>query len=225
MSTSSGPFRVPANSAEPGLGGPVLALSAVFVAGLACVGLIVAVSEPTGDAPTAVVQVDQPEAAPADPEKPTQEAPARATSTQPYVAPGGASPLPKHGEPEAPPIPPTRLIDDQALNAPPPRASTLPAPDGPVPWDEAHKYLGQVITVKGTVIDTNNIGNICFLNYHADWQDKFYIAMFKEAFELLPDPPEVYYLDKTLLVTGKVTMHRDRPQIEVHDVSQIELVE
>ncbi len=219
MSTSSGPFRAPADPAEPGLGGAVVALAAVFAAGLACVGLIVAVGEPIQEAPPAVVQADAPTAqAP----KPSAQPPA---VTAPYIAPGGATPLPKHGEPQAPPIPPARLIDDEALNAAPPQASTLPAPDGPVPWDEAHQYLEQVITVQGTIVDTNNIGNICFLNYHADWQDKFYIAMFKEAFELLPDPPETHYLNKTLLVTGKVTMHRDRPQIEVHDVSQIEVVE
>lgn len=220
MSTSSGPFRAPANSAEPGLGGPVVALAAVFALGLACVGLIVAVGEPIEDTPTAVVQADTP---PADAEKPIQQPPA--TPAQPYVAPGGASPLPQYGEPQAPPIPPNRLIDDEALNAAPPRPSTLTAPDGPVPWEEAHQYLGQVITVEGTIVDTHNIGNLCFLNYHADWQDKFYIAMFKEAFALLPDPPETHYLDKTLLVTGKVTMRGDRTQIEVHDVSQIEVVE
>lgn len=220
MSTSSGPFRAPDHSAQPGLGGPVVALAAVFAAGLACIGLIVALGEPIQDSQPAAVQAETP---PAETEKPTQQPPV--ASAQPYITPGGTSPLPKHGEPQAPPIPPTRLIDDAALNAAPPQASTLPAPEEPVPWNEAHKYLDQVITVEGTIVETNNIGNICFLNYDTDWQDKFYIAMFKEAFDLLPDPPETHYLNKTLLVTGKVTLHRDRPQIEVNDVSQIEVVE
>lgn len=220
MSTSSGPFRVPQNTAEPGLGGPVVAMAAVFALGLACVGLIVAVGEPVEESTATIKQADL---TPADIKQPTQQPPA--APAKPFVTPGGTSPLPRHGEAEAPPISPTRLIDDEAFNAAPPRISTLPAPDEPVPWGDAPKYLGQVITVEGTIVNTNNIGNICFLNYHADWQGKFYIAMFKEAFELLPDPPETHYLDKTLLVTGKVTMHRDRPQIEVHDVSQIEVVE
>ena len=94
-----------------------------------------------------------------------------------------------------------------------------------MPWTEAHKYLDMTITVEGKILDTNNIGNICFLNYDPDWRDKFYIAMFKDAFELLPDPPETHYLDKTLRITGKVTLHNGRPQIKVHDLSQIEVVE
>jgi len=144
---------------------------------------------------------------------------------EPYVAANGVSPLPKPGDGIAPPIPPKRLVTQEQYDAPPPAPSTLPAPDGPVAWTEAPKYLGQTITVKGTIVATKNIGPICFLNYDPNWQDKFYIAMFKEAFDLLPDPPEEHYMNRTLLVTGKVTLHKDRPQIEVHDVSQIEVLE
>ena len=227
MTISSGPPKVPANSTDPGLLRPVVALLMVFIVGLVCVGLIYSVGEPAESPVTPDIPVDV-----ADPAKPSTdkvkvpaEGPKTTEARDAYVSPGGASPMPKHGEAEAPPIPPTTLIDDEAFNAEPPQASTLPDPDGPVPWDEADKYLERVITVKGTIVDANNIGNICFLNYDTDWQGKFYIAMFKEAFELLPDPPEEHYLNKTLLVTGKVTLHRDRPQIEVHDVSQIEVVE
>jgi hypothetical protein len=228
MTTSSGPSKAPANSAEPGLSMPILALLMVFVIGMVCVGLIYAVGDPI-ETPDAKAQMQSVETKQAETSSTEQAQPTRpATAVQPsqaYVSPGGTSPMPKHGEAEAKPIPAPILIDDEAFNAEPPQASTLPEPDGAVPWDEADKYLERVITVKGTIVDANNIGNICFLNYDTDWQGKFYIAMFKEAFELLPDPPETHYLDKTLLVTGKVTLHRDRPQIEVHDVSQIEVVE
>ena len=69
------------------------------------------------------------------------------------MSPSGASPFPKHGEPEAPPIAPTRLIEQEAFDAVPAQPSTLPAPEAPVPWDEAKNYLDQVITVKGTIVD------------------------------------------------------------------------
>ncbi len=229
MTTPNGPFDAPVDSADPGMGRPIVALVMVFIVGIACVGLIYAVGEPID--PTTIVAADG--SAQVDTEAnaagktDTSKTPTHTTTppAQAYVSPGGTNPFPNYGEPKAPPIPPTQLIDEQTFDAPPPQASTLPDPEGPVPWDEAHKYLDRVITVKGTIVDTNNIGNICFLNYDSDWHDKFYIAMFQEAFELLPDPPEEHYLNKTLLVTGKVTLHKDRPQIEVRDVSQIEVVD
>lgn len=231
MTTFNSPPKAPASSTDPGMVRPVVALLMVFVVGMVCVGLIYTVGEPAGE--TAIeTRVDT-----TGPVEPSTDKTETATQAPPvktfapvepgrgYVSPGGASPMPKHGEAEVAPIPSTVLIDDAAFDTEPPQASTLPEPDGPVPWDEADKYLERVITVKGTIVDTNNIGDICFLNFDTDWQDKFYIAMFKEAFELLPDPPEEHYLNMTLLVTGKVTLHRDRPQIAVHDVSQIEVVE
>ncbi len=227
MTTSSGPSMAPTSSSDPGMGRPVVALLMVFVVGMACVGLIYAVGEPAGetadDAQGALTS--EPVMPSTDKTKTPAETPTAAAPDKAYVSPGGASPMPRHGEAEAPPIPPTTLIDDAVFDAEPLQASTLPEPDGAVPWDEAHNYLERVITVKGTIVDANNIGDICFLNYDTDWQGKFYIAMFKEAFELLPDPPQEHYLNKTLLITGKVTLHRDRPQIEVNDVSQIEVVE
>jgi len=224
MSLSNGPFDRPQSSADPGIGKPIAILALVFILGLLTVGLIYSMGTPRqpGDDQTNnthQVQATQP-AEPDEDELAKQTAPG-----EPYNAANGESPLPKHGEGIAEPIAPTKLITDEAYNADRPQDSTLPTPDGPVAWTEANKYLGQTITVKGTIVDTNNIGEICFLNYDPDWQDKFYIAIFKEAFDLLPDPPESHYLNRTLLVTGKVSLHRDRPQIEVRDVSQIEVVE
>lgn len=224
MSMISGPLVRPTSASDPGLGGRVTFLGVVFVLGLVVIGLIYLAGQPVEKAVAVAPPAD---AAPAKPQAdaPADTAPPPASVGEPYIAPAGRSPLPMPGEGVAPPMPAGRLIDQAEYEWEPPESSTLPAPDGPVAWTEAHKYLGQTITVKGTIVDANNIGQICFLNYDPDWQDKFYIALFKEAFDLLPDPPEQHYLNKTLLVTGKVTLHRDRPQIEVHDVSQIEVVE
>ncbi len=225
MSMSNVPFDQPVSSADPGMGKPIAILALVFVLGLLTVGLIYSMgtpAQPDGNTADTTNQVDATQPAEPDEDESVEEA---SPPGEPYVAANGESPLPKHGEGIAEPIPPKQLITQEEYNAEPPQDSTLPTPDGPVAWTEAHKYLGQTITVKGTIVDTNNIGGICFLNYDPDWQGKFYIAIFKEAFDLLPDPPEVHYLNRTLLVTGKITLHRDRPQIEVRDMSQIEAVE
>jgi len=215
------------------VGVPVLALASVFVLGLICAGLIGAAGGPSESSaePMQVSGSAEPTPESTPPAQPEHHIPSLPTPTltrpaQPYISPGGTSPLPKYGEAETRPIPPVRLIDDAEFNAPPPpEIASLPAPAEPVDWTQAHQYVGQVITVRGTIVNTNNIGQICFLNFDTNWQDKFYVAMFKEAFDLLPDPPETHYLNKTLLITGKVTLHRGRPQIEVHDLSQIEVVE
>ncbi len=224
MSTTHEPFVRPHSQSDPGPGKPIAIIMIVFVLGLVTAGLIYMAGTPA-EAPVADVKDGTAGVAPVTQTDSVTPPPTTPAQSEPYVAANGVSPLPKHGEGIAPPIPPDRLITQEAYDAPPLQASTLPAPDGPVAWTEAHNYLEQTITVKGTIVDTNNIGQICFLNYDPDWQDKFYIAMFKEAFDLLPDPPEEHYLNRTLLVTGKVTLHRDRPQIGVHDLSQIEVVE
>jgi hypothetical protein len=220
MSTTRDPLSARSSNVEPGLGWPAKAAAGVFAVGLVVIGLLYMAGEPVNhvDADSAMARgvQTQPEGSHAVP---------AAQPGKPYRTPSGLSPLPKPGEGIAAPMPPQRLATEQVYEADAPEVSDLPVPDEPVPWTQAHKYIGQTITVKGTIVDTGKGGQICFLNYDPDWQDKFYIAMFPEAYALLPDPPEEHYLNKTLLVTGKVSLHRDRPQIQVRDVSQIEVVE
>ncbi|MEM9419120.1 MAG: OB-fold nucleic acid binding domain-containing protein [Planctomycetota bacterium] len=138
----------------------------------------------------------------------------------PYIVAAGRSPIPAAGEDISEPLPFKRLIDDRGSKVKPKR------PDGPVAWGAAHNYIGQRITVEGKIVDTyNHNGNICFLNFHKDWRGKFYIPVFKEVFDDLPRAPEKYYLGKTIRVTGKVTQHKNRPNIEVRNIKQIEIVD
>jgi hypothetical protein len=224
MSTISSSLSQSKAVSDTGIGKPALVMAIVFVLGLVTIAVIYQTGDPVEAPVAAVVQADATEELPATQKESTSK-PTAPPQGEAYVAANGVSPLPKHGEAQAPPIPAERLITQDEYEALPAQPSTLPAPDGPVAWNEAQNYLGQTITVKGTIVETNNIGQICFLNYDSDWQDKFYIAIFKEAFDLLPDPPEEHFLNRTLLITGKITLHRDRPQIEVRDISQIEVVE
>ncbi|MBB6430093.1 OB-fold nucleic acid binding domain-containing protein [Algisphaera agarilytica] len=138
----------------------------------------------------------------------------------PYIVAAGRSPIPSAGENITEPLPYKRLVDDSGSKV------RTKAPDGPVTWGAAHNYVGQRITVEGKIVNTyNHEGNICFLNFHEDWRGKFYIPVFKEVFDDLPQAPEKYYLNKTIRVTGKVTQHRNRPNIEVRNIKQIEIVD
>ena len=138
---------------------------------------------------------------------------------EPYLAAAGRSPIPQPGESFDKPIPAKRLADPAGDR------ERVKAPDGPVSWGAAHNYVGQRITVEGTIVDTyNHRGEVCFLNFSKEWRGKFYIPVFDEVFDELPEPPETFFLGKTIRVTGKVTLHRDRPNIEVQDLRQIKIV-
>ena len=119
------------------------------------------------------------------------------------------SPIPLLGETFDRPFPP-RLL--RAKN---------PDPIGAVEWHQAHRFLGQTITIKGKVVDARNTGTVCFLNFHRNWQDKFYVIIFESSLHSWDEPPQEYFLNQQILVAGKVTQHKGRPQIRIQDPSQI----
>ena len=49
-------------------------------------------------------------------------------------------------------------------------------------WDEAHNHIGETVTVEGVFKYTNNIGNICFLNFHPNFEKYISVLIFKEYF-------------------------------------------
>jgi len=151
-------------------------------------------------------------------EAPAAQAPLK--RGQRYMVAAGRSPIPNEGETFTKPIKAQRLADDSGNKVERER------PDGPVTWGAAYNYVGMRITVEGKIVNTyNHQGNICFLNFHEDWRGKFYLPVFKEVFADLPEPPEKYFLNKTIRVTGKVVLHQNRPNIEVKSIRQIEIVE
>ncbi|MEM6458353.1 MAG: hypothetical protein AAF710_03065 [Planctomycetota bacterium] len=148
-------------------------------------------------------------------------APAAEASSRdaPYVVTAGRSPIPQPGETFDRPIPAPRLDAGAEADRP-------PAPDGPVPWGQAHRYVGQRIVVTGKVVGTHNHrGEVCFLNFHENWRGKFYVPVFDEVFADLPAPPEEYFLGKTIEVRGTVTRHRNGPNIEVQNISQVRVLD
>ncbi len=143
------------------------------------------------------------------------DAPAADRASSGYIVPAGRSPIPQPGETFDKPLPFKRLADPLRLAA---------EPGKHVPWGAAHHYLGQVITVEGQIVNTRNIGSVCFLNYSRNWRTGFYVVIFKSCFDEFPTPPQEMFLNKRITVTGKVTTHKGRPQIRVRSASQITLV-
>jgi hypothetical protein len=138
-----------------------------------------------------------------------------------YTVPAGRSPIPHEGETVTTPLPAKQIEPPREIVA------DVPPPEGVVPWTEAGRYLGHEITTEGKIVATKDIGSLCFLNFTDEPRggDKFYIVIFKEAYAAYPNGPEKDLLGKTLQVTGKVSLHKDRPQMQVRDAKQVKVVE
>lgn len=172
---------------------------------------------------------------------------------QPYIVPAGRSPIPQPGEDITKPIVAARLDDrpgdtigaiplpdsfprpsngngGNGHHAPPSAAPARTAPSDDttpsdiVPWGAAHNHMGRVITAQGEVVDTYNTGSVCFLNFDNSRRG-FYIIIFKDALGSWSQPPERYFLNKTVRVTGQVKEHKGRAQIQVKNPEQIRVVE
>lgn len=144
-------------------------------------------------------------------------------------APSNRSPIPAPGETITSPFPARRLDTPDAsstTSSEPSRATAFPEapaeiPAGQiVPWHQAPQFVGRTITVEGKVIDTHNTGTVCFLNFSND-RDTFYVILFEEVLGAWPQPPQDWFLNKTVRVTGQVYMQKGRPQIRVKNAGQI----
>jgi DNA/RNA endonuclease YhcR with UshA esterase domain len=94
-----------------------------------------------------------------------------------------------------------------------------------VSWEEAANYVGQTITVAGTVVDTYNSGKVVFLNFGQDYRNSFKIVIFPDAWDKFPAPPEIYYQHQAVQVTGQVEIYQNSPEIVVDQPDQIVMME
>lgn len=92
-----------------------------------------------------------------------------------------------------------------------------------IQWDKAHKYYGEHVTVKGTIVNTYNSGKACFLNFHPDYKKYFTAVIFRSAFDKFPQHPEDHYYGREVLVTGKIKEYKGKPEIILNNPSQIEI--
>lgn len=150
-----------------------------------------------------------------------------------YIVPAGRSPLAQAGETFTRPIPypvgrPKTISQPATMTQPAGADSPAQITDGKViKWQEADQYLGQTVTVEGRIVDTffHTASQNTFLNFSKNRQGTFYLIMFRELLNQFPQTPDRYFLDKSVRVTGVVVDRNGRPQIQVRDKNQIQIVE
>jgi uncharacterized repeat protein (TIGR02543 family) len=110
------------------------------------------------------------------------------------------------------------------LGEPPPKE-----PADFINWHEARNYIGERTTVRGPVVSavwaSGSRGQPTFLNLGNPFPnpDRFTVVIWIQNRGKFPQPPEEYYLGKTICVTGLITSFRGIPQIEVTDPAQIRI--
>jgi hypothetical protein len=99
--------------------------------------------------------------------------------------------------------------------------------------EEAKDNVGKLCTVEFKVASANlkNDQSNCFINSKSSFKDKdnFQVVIFakdlKKFKEAKIEDPAIHYFKKTIKVTGKIELHKERPEIEVRSPEQIVVVE
>jgi len=100
------------------------------------------------------------------------------------------------------------------------------APAGYVRAIEAHKYIGDVKTVCGKVVESRFVssgrGHQTFLSIDRPYSNPLFLIVILGNDRINFDsPPEVYYLYESICVTGKIQSHEGVAQIEINYPKQI----
>lgn len=83
----------------------------------------------------------------------------------------------------------------------------------PVSWEHAPRHVGKTVTVSGAVVVSHRDKRRCELNFDKDWQAHFAVIIPRSRLRYFPPNPEEYYLNKRVLVRGRVRRRGDRPVI------------
>jgi len=88
--------------------------------------------------------------------------------------------------------------------------------------DEAARYVGQVVTVEGQVVQVSvsRQSNTTFLNFGGRYPDHVFVAViFRSAASAFPDPTQ--WEGRRVHVRGRVRMYRGKPEIVLDSPSQL----
>lgn len=88
---------------------------------------------------------------------------------------------------------------------------------------EAPSHLGKKVVVEGTIVGTENTGKLAFLRFDPNADSGLAVVLFERIFGQFPEPPEKYFLNRKVRVTGELKQHQGRPEIIVTARDQIVL--
>jgi len=101
----------------------------------------------------------------------------------------------------------------------------LPTTNQVVSWDQASNYVGQYVTVEGTIVYTyySSYSGTYFLDFHNPYQGYFAAVIFSSGSGSFTCSITDFYLNKEVRITGTISLYQGQPQIIVSSPSQIEV--
>lgn len=93
---------------------------------------------------------------------------------------------------------------------------------------DAKNHIGEIKTVCGMVASTNyaylSKGKPTFLNLEKPYPDQvFTVVIWQDVRKKFSTKPEVFYKNKSICFTGRISEYRKRPQIELKRPNEIEI--
>src|SRR5512134_445448 len=98
-------------------------------------------------------------------------------------------------------------------------------PSEVISWEEAHRYVGQEVTVEGRIVRVHRGKNVLYLNFHSNWKKYVTVVILGKDLGRFPKDTEKRYKGKVVRVQGAVALYRDRPEIVIRSPEAITLVE
>jgi hypothetical protein len=95
-----------------------------------------------------------------------------------------------------------------------------------IPIDSLSRHIGDSVTVctkiYGSIYLERSKGAPTFLNAGAAYPNSLLtIVIWGDMREKFKNPPEVFYKDKDVCITGKIILYKEKPEIVVFDEKQI----
>ena len=107
------------------------------------------------------------------------------------------------------------------------KPETIKIPE--IKWNEARNYNGIEVVVCGPVVDSKwasgSNGKPTFLNIGKPYPepDRFTVVIWEEYRDNFPEPPEEFYLGKTVCITGFIEEYKNSYQVELRSPSRIKI--
>lgn len=103
-------------------------------------------------------------------------------------------------------------------------AAQRPGEPPPVLWKHADRHIGRLVTISGRIVASFKHRGYCMLHFHKDHQKYLTVIIRKKQLKRFPEAPEDYYLDKDVLVRGRVRLRGRQPVIYLTEREQIWIV-